>query len=237
MDIGGGSGDFALALEGAGAKMGCSVEGHTISASDLRKVDSQVPDDRYHICNASQILTYQPIASRLWNSIVCVLTAVYLEDNARNLAEFYELLAPGGLLVVERPGFLGIHEGGLQNMAEFLNEMGYALIAFYKKDDIFSHRISTLIFQKTHPHLNFPITYDKHNPHIKHSNKERGLYELDPRFMKVGDREARKKQISYIIKMQFSKVNYLEIPESVFPAKDHQLHQLYDRALKSLSGK
>ncbi len=231
LDIGGGSGDFAWHLEKAGEKIGYSVEGHTISASDLRAKNSQVPDTCYHIYNASKILTNQFITSRRWNSIVCKTAIFYLEDNARNLAEFYELLAPGGLLVVDLPSFLGIHES-LPEMIEFLNEIGYAVIAFYKKNDILEHTFSTLIVQKTHPHLHFPITYDKESPYVTIHKKEQALYAPDSRFIPSGDNEVRKKQISIKTsgKKTFSITNLSEIPKSVFP-KASRLNELYQKAL------
>ena len=230
LDIGGGSGDFALALEESGKKMGRSVEGHTVSASDLRAARSQVRDDRYHICNASQILTYQPIVSRLWNSIVCMTTMVYLEDNAKNLAEFHELLAPGGLLLVDAPEFLGIHEG-LQEMVEFLNEVGYAVIAFYEEDDTRLHTISTIILQKTHPHLNFPITYDKERPHLQILGNEQALYAPDSRFMAIGNKEEREKQISFFKTNTIMEINRTPILKNVFPPQDKQLNEVYQNAL------
>ena len=224
LDIGGGSGDFALALEQSGKKMGCSVEGHTVSASDLRAVNSQVSDERYHICNASQILNYSPIASRAWNSITCITTMVYFEDNFKNLADFYELLAPGGLLVANSLYFLGIHKQ-VKEIVEFLNEMGYAIIAFYQKRDLLRHHISTIILQKTHPHLNFPILYDKDRPYVSDHGNYRALYALDDRFIKTKNEKARQKQISVILHRWGNKL-VMEDSKSVFP-KTHSLSQLY----------
>jgi ubiquinone/menaquinone biosynthesis C-methylase UbiE len=230
LDIGGGSGDFALALEEAAKKYGRDIEGHTVSASDLRSLHSRVPDNRYHVCNASKILAEESIATRQWNSIICITTLVYLEDNARNLADFYELLAPGGLLVVENPSFLGIEN--LEEMTKFLNETGYSIIAFFSKDDLELHEITTLILQKTHAHLNFPINYHKQNPISNHANY-RALYAPAPCFLSVQDKNEMQQKIKNITTTRlFVTTDWDEDPPtSVFPPKSHQLYQLYQRAL------
>lgn len=225
LDIGGGSGEFIETLE--------DVDGITLSASDMRARDSKVPNERYIICNAAKILNHPMIAKCLWDCIVCVMTISYLPDNARNLADFYQLLAPGGLLIVTGSTFLGM-PGNLEEMTQFLNKMGYSVIAVFNTDGTRRHIIPVLILQKTHAQLNFPITYDKEKPFISDYGSMVALYAPDQRYMSCVYESRRQREIEKLTKRPaFAGASSREVPTIVQPKDpDNSLNRIYDLAVK-----
>lgn len=178
LDIGTGNGLF---LDEISRIFGNRIIAMGLSAADYRTSSSKWPDENYVVGNAETMIKKGLFEKSHFHLIFSSLTFLYFVDPLSALCQVYERLQPGGVLCVDGITLLGLN-GYLLKLVDYLNSAGYQIAAAFTGADNREGNISSLVIQKTHPHLNLPVIYDD-QPIVPGDNKCR--YKIDHRFIPI----------------------------------------------------
>lgn len=166
-DVGTGNGKFLLELE----RSVPGTEAFGVSAG--QKLDA-VDDTHFLVGDLDQ---FADLASHnRFQILVSSLTFRHLVDPARTLCQTYELLRPGGVLIIDRIHFPGLKQNELEMLHTYLKRAGYPIVAEYRFDTSGEKNgFEFLVIKKTHARLELPLHYQ--NPLSEEAGK--AIYELD----------------------------------------------------------
>lgn len=141
------------------------VRPHGISAHEFRTQSNiakhQADGIDLKIRNAETLSNYTQPNS--YDAIVSRETMIHLIDPLGSLAQMYEAVKPGGIILLDSFDINGI-SGGVVAIVEFLKQQGYAVMADYdyslEGNKLKPTRLNSLIIKKTKTHLQLPVTYD-----------------------------------------------------------------------------
>lgn len=172
LDIGTGNG---LWLEQISSIYKEKVAAFGLTATDSRAPDSKVPNEHYIIGNAEKLIEDGLFEKCPPSGIISAFTFMHLTDPLATLCEAYERLQPRGILCIDSLPVPGLN-GYVHHLIDFLNNEGYQIAASFSELDNREGNITSLLIQKTHPHLNLPVKYDLES---LEQDQETCLYQID----------------------------------------------------------
>lgn len=164
LDIGTGDGTFLLAAQ---YQFKNRVYMQGITGFDRRE-DLSLTDDQYLVGNIENILNI-PGLETSFDLIFSQLTFCHLKDPLGTLCRAYELLKPGGKIILDQFFVLGI---SIQQLKQAFQESGYECEIWGTSPLKYIAYVTKLVLKKTKEHLLIPIEYS-----IESSNQDKVVYQ------------------------------------------------------------
>ncbi len=134
---------------------------HAIGAHTYWRSPQELAVIGMKIGNAENLLQY--FAPNSMDVVVSQMTFMHLVDRLGTLAQAYEVLKPGGVLMVDELESPGL-EGQQPALVNYLNSHGYQVAATYDYriygEEVRPCRFNSLVIRKTKPFLELPIKYN-----------------------------------------------------------------------------